>query len=127
MITYNLLDTKPLAGNNFYRISAVNKNGRVEHSPVVRINMDKGKKDFAIYPNPVINNGQVSLEFQNLQKNTYTLTIFNQEGQKVMNQIIQHEGGNGVQTISLQKIAAGIYTIEVRNQNIRFVKKLIVE
>lgn len=27
---------------------------------------------------------------------TYTLTMFNQEDQRVMNQIIQHEGGNGV-------------------------------
>jgi trimeric autotransporter adhesin len=127
LITYNLLDAKPLTGNNFYRISAVNKDGRIKYSPVIRIYMDKGTKDFAIYPNPVTKQDQLNLEFQDLPKDTYTLTMFNQEGQKVMNQIIQHEGGNGMQTISLQKIAIGTYTIEVRNQNMRFVKKLIVE
>ncbi|MEP6951229.1 MAG: T9SS type A sorting domain-containing protein, partial [Ginsengibacter sp.] len=127
IITYNLLDQNPFEGNNFYRVSAVNKDGRLSYSPIVKISSGKGKEGISIYPNPVIKDGRLSLELQDLQKDTYIMTMHNQQGQLVMKQVIEHGGGISVQPVTLQKITSGIYTIEVRNQNTRFVKKLIVE
>ena len=126
-ISYNLLDVSPAPGINFYRITAINKDGRIQYSPVVRINTDGGKKGFSVYPNPVMKNGPVQLQLENLEKDSYVLTMFNTRGQLIIKQIIEHNGGNSVQIISLKNAVAGMYTIVLRNQKIQFVKKIIIE
>ncbi len=125
--TYSLPDAQPFTGNNFYRISALNKDGKTELSPVVKISLNKGGKGISIYPNPVVKNRSLNLQFQNLSKGTYTVNIFNQQGQRVLNEIIVHRGGNSVQPVLLPKIAAGLYSVEVRNLDTKYVKSIMVE
>ncbi len=125
--TYNLLDPSPATGNNFYRVRALGKNGKIEYSPIVKVNVGKGKQDISLYPNPVIKNGLLNLQLLNLNKDTYTISLFNSQGQKVMSNTIQHAGGNSVQAINLPKVAGGSYTIEVRSDNIQFVKTLSIQ
>jgi len=127
ILNYDLLDASPSTGINFYRIGAINKDGRVQYSPIVRINIGGGKQGFSVYPNPVIKNGQVQLQLQNLEKGSYALTMFNTSGQMVIKQVIEHNGGNSVQIISLENIAAGVYTILAKNKKIQFAKKIIIE
>ncbi|MEO8416097.1 MAG: T9SS type A sorting domain-containing protein, partial [Ginsengibacter sp.] len=125
--TYDLLDTRPLPDNNFYRISAINKDGKIQYSPVVKIHINKGKEGISIYPNPIIKNQPLTVAFKNLDRNEYTINIFNHQGQLILTQKIDHGGGNSVQTIILPKVAAGIYSIEVMSTIAKFVKRLIIE
>ncbi|MEP7231797.1 MAG: T9SS type A sorting domain-containing protein [Ginsengibacter sp.] len=125
--TYSLPDAQPFGGNNFYRISALNRDGKTELSPVVKISLNKGSKGISIYPNPVVKNRSLNLQFQNLSKGTYTVNIFNQQGQRVLNETIVHEGGNSVQPVLLPKIAAGLYSVEVRNAGTKYVNTIMVE
>ncbi|MEO5893733.1 MAG: T9SS type A sorting domain-containing protein [Ferruginibacter sp.] len=127
VITYNLLDAAPLTGNGFYRIRALNTNGRVEYSSIVRINTGKGNAGISLYPNPLIKNGLLNLQLQNLTKDTYTIKVFNHLGQQVVSRSVEHAGGTSVQTIILPKVAAGMYTLEVRSQHTQFTKTLVVE
>ncbi|MEO8764630.1 MAG: T9SS type A sorting domain-containing protein, partial [Ginsengibacter sp.] len=127
IIKYTLLDMRPLAGNNFYRISAIDKEGHVVYSPVVKISPGKVKENIAIYPNPVARDRRATLELRDLPRENYRVTMFNSQGQLVMQQVIQHEGGTRVQTIDVQKLPAGIYTIQVRSRNNQFLKRLLVE
>ncbi|MEO6732587.1 MAG: T9SS type A sorting domain-containing protein, partial [Ferruginibacter sp.] len=126
-INYNWLDASPSAGNNFYRIRAVSHDGRVQYSPVIKIDIKNGKIDISIYPNPVIKNGVLNLNLQNLQKDNYTITLFNYQGQQLAKKTIQHQGGISVQPIALPNIAAGMYSIEVRNENVQFIKTFKAE
>ncbi len=126
-ITYSLADVSPLPGNNFYRINALNKDGKPIYSSIVRIYYGKGKEGFSVYPNPVIKNQQLTFELQNLKKDNYIVSLFNQQGQLVIKQSVEHAGGNSVQTMNLPKMAAGIYSIEVESSNIKFVKPLIIQ
>ena len=126
-VTYNLPDVRPFTGNNFYRISALSKDGKLEYSAIVKINLSKGITGISIYPNPIARNGLLNLQLQNLNKGIYIISIYNQQGQRVLKQLIAHGGGNSVQPIALPKIAAGTYSIEVSNQDVKFVKTIIVE
>lgn len=106
-ITYNLPDVRPFAGNNFYRISALSNDGKNEYSAVVKISLNKGTNGISIYPNPIARNGLLNLQLQNLNKGTYIISIYNQEGQRVLKQLTAHEGGNSVQPILLPKTPQG--------------------
>ncbi|MEJ7586948.1 MAG: T9SS type A sorting domain-containing protein, partial [Ferruginibacter sp.] len=120
--SYNLFDPRPSPGNNFYRVRAISKDGRVQYSPIVKININNGKTGISIYPNPVVKNGLLNLNLQNLKKDHYSITIFNNQGQQVLRKTIQHAGGNSVQTVNLPVMAAGVYTLEVKNEEIKFIK-----
>ncbi|MEO8568151.1 MAG: T9SS type A sorting domain-containing protein, partial [Ginsengibacter sp.] len=126
-ITYNLPDVRPFAGNNFYRISALSKDGKNEYSAIVKINLGKGMAAISIYPNPVTKNGSLNLQLQNLNKGYYLVTIFDQHGKQVIKQVISHEGGNSVQAITLPKLSAGAYSINVNSNDIKFIKTIVVE
>ncbi|MEO6230275.1 MAG: T9SS type A sorting domain-containing protein, partial [Ferruginibacter sp.] len=127
IMTYNFVDAAPLTGNSFYRIAAINASGKIEYSAIVRISMNSGNVGISLYPNPVIKNGRLNVELQNLQRDEYDITIMTNLGQQVAKKTIDHVGGNSVQTITLPYVTPGMYMIEVRNKNDRFVKKLIVE
>ena len=124
---YTMPDAKPFTGNNFYRINALTKDGKTELSPVVKINLNKNSRGISVYPNPVLRNGALNLQFQNLNKGSYILSIFNQQGQQVLHKIITHDGGNSVQPILLPKIAAGLYLVEARNEDTKYVNTIMVE
>ncbi|MEP6584184.1 MAG: T9SS type A sorting domain-containing protein, partial [Ginsengibacter sp.] len=127
MTTYNLDDTKPFTGDNFYRISALSKDGKTEYSSIVKLNLNKNIQGISIYPNPISKKGTLNLQLQNLSKGTYVISLFNQHGQELIKQGITHEGGNSVRTIALPKIADGMYFIEVRNADTRLVTKIIIQ
>ncbi|MEO7045543.1 MAG: T9SS type A sorting domain-containing protein, partial [Ferruginibacter sp.] len=127
MITYHSLDVSPLRGNNFYRVCAVNMDGAKQYSSVVKINMDKNFKGISIYPNPVIKNGLVTMSFQNMDKNKYSVKLYNRQGQCIMARSVEHSGGNSTQTISLPRIATGSYIIVVSTTNMTFEKQILVE
>lgn len=126
-MTYILPDAKPLAGNNFYRIRALNKDGKTEYSAVVKINLGKGIAAISFYPNPVTKNGSLNLQLQNLNKGYYLVTVFDQHGKQVLKQVVSHEGGNSVQAIVLPKLSAGAYSINVNSKDVKFVKTIVVE
>ena len=126
-ITYSLPDINPLTGNNFYRIGAVNMDGKIEYSRVVKINLSKGIEGISVYPNPIVKNGLFNLQLQNLPKGVYNLTIYNVQGQRLRQQEVNHIGGSSVQQISLRGIAGGLYKIEVLNNGRKYVKTIMVE
>lgn len=73
-----------------------------------------GLRAFSIYPNPVQQGGQLSLEFRNRAAGKYTVTVFNLLGMQVQQGVVTHGGGTAVQTLRLNSgLAAGNYVVEV--------------
>ncbi|MEO6315595.1 MAG: T9SS type A sorting domain-containing protein [Chitinophagaceae bacterium] len=126
-IEYQFTDRAAFAGKNFYRIRAVNLDGRTELSPTVTFNIDGGTAGISIYPNPVVKNQLLTLSLQNIPRGNYSVRIQNAQGQLLQQQTIVQENGNSVQTIVLANTAAGIYTIEVSNHHQRFVKRFMTK
>jgi hypothetical protein len=111
--SYAWLDASPVKGQNFYRIKTVNKDGSVSYSQVLLVNLSGSKGGFVFYPNPA-KGRTVSIQLSNLEKGKYTLTVFNNIGQQVMERQIDHTGGSAAQTVDFDKqMAAGIYRVEL--------------
>jgi hypothetical protein len=123
--TYKWYDAAPVSGNNYYRVKAVNVNGLAQFTSVAKVYIGKGASAISVYPNPV--KGEVlNLQFINLSKGTYTVSISNQVGQKVFTQVISHNGGSANQAININnKLAAGIYQLHVIGQDVQYAQTIM--
>ncbi len=126
-VEYTYIHKMPADGNNYYRLKMSDNDGKLSYSPVIKITVARTKAKIGVFPNPVNKNGgTLNLQLQNLNKGTYIISIYNQQGQRVFEQKIDHFG-TSVHTINLRKIAAGIYKLEVRGGSASFVKTFMVE
>lgn len=75
---------------------------------------------FAVAPNP-ISNGSFTLTVENAQPSE--MVIYNLNGQLIKSQKID----NSVNTINVETLESGVYFIEVRNNEERIVKKIIIK
>jgi len=124
-VDYRMTDPTPLQGNNFYRIKVVEANGKVTYSSVARINLTRGATSLNIYPNPV-KGGQLGLQIDNLPKGDYWIRVYNTNAQAVTQQKMSHNGGSISETIDINNLKPGIYTIEL-NGTARIQKQFVVQ
>jgi hypothetical protein len=122
---YDWLDASPNNGNNYYRIKANSKNGEVQYSKIVKVNLTGGTADMVIYPTPLSGNS-FTLQLNTVPKGIYQIRLTNSLGQHVWNKQLEHNGGSVAQTINLpQNITSGIYRVELKGDEIRLTKTLI--
>jgi hypothetical protein len=81
---------------------------------------DSENTAFAVSPNP-ISNGSFTLTLENAQPSE--MVIYNLNGQHVKSQMIE----NSVNTINVETLESGVYFIEVKNNEERRVKKIIIK
>lgn len=115
---YSWLDQQTLTGNNFYRIKSVGNNGETKLSEIVKVNMADEPSSITVFPNPVKEDGVISLSMVNEPEGTYKVNLVNARGQVILRRTINHVGGNTVYTIKLNNtIAHGNYVLQVSEGN----------
>jgi Secretion system C-terminal sorting domain len=125
-INYTFLDINPFTGNNYYRLKVIDIDGSVKYSTIVRVVINNSGQLIAVYPNPVTAM-MVNLQFTNIKRGRYLLNLYNGVGQIVYTSNIDHAGGSASQLIILPStLGRGLYSIELKGENVRFNKKLIV-
>ncbi len=125
--SYTYTDANFVSGNNFYRIKATERSGRMVYSAVVKVNTNGIKQGITVYPNPVRGNN-VSVQFENLDKAIYTVSLSNKLGQEVYSKQITHLGGSATLVIDLPSSAnSGLYNLQISNGTFRAVKNIIIE
>lgn len=68
---------------------------------------------FMVMPNPTETN-RVNILFTNKPKGKYIIRLLNNNGQSIINRVINHPGGNSTQQLFLpQNIASGAYEVEI--------------
>ena len=100
----------------------INKaNAPLENSGVVNTE-DPIQVDFQVFPNP--SNGVVTVEFdESIQQNE--VRVLNNLGQVVY--LVNDRASTNVRVLNLEHLPAGIYFIEVRTDNEKGLRKLILE
>lgn len=124
---YYYTDEKPLAGTNYYRIKATEVAGKIKYSIILKVNTGKGNAALQVYPNPVKNN-VANLQPANLDKGSYTVTVFNQSGQKQLSKTIEHAGGSATISLALPAaVKAGMYVLRLDGASTSLKQQLIVQ
>jgi hypothetical protein len=104
--TYAYTDESPLAGNSFYRLKMVDKDGSYTYSNIVTANVNCAAAAIAAWPNPTAGRTVIS----NIHTND-KINIYNATGQIILQQI-----ATGItQNIDLSAQPNGIYAIVITN------------
>jgi hypothetical protein len=123
---YIFFDPAPLIGINFYRLKSIDMDGRSGFSSVVKINLNKNVKEIKVYPNPVTN-GYVSFQSADLEKDNYSMMVFNSAGVQVFRQTFSHAGGAINQTMKLPDgTLPGIYLLQLKNNDAKIMSRTFI-
>ena len=124
-ITYNCLHTNPNIGNNYYRIKSIQNDGKVQYSQIVNVKIGKAKNSFNVFPNPIQNN-TIQLQLEGVDKGIYNVVLYNQAGQQIFKNTINHAGGSASESLNTGKISKGIYQLIIEGLNVKTSTKTIV-
>ncbi len=124
---YSFIDLTPSAGTNYYRIKAIDVNGKATYSAVVSIKQTGLiSSAIAVYPNPV-KNKQLNFVL-NTDAANYTLKVTSILGQSVVARTISHNGGTASYSVALPSdLAKGTYFVKLSNGKDQLTKTITVE
>ncbi|HEX2846593.1 MAG TPA: T9SS type A sorting domain-containing protein [Chitinophagaceae bacterium] len=114
--SYTYVDTKPVAGPNFYRIKVAIINGRMITSRILRAEMDFTTPGFTLYPNPVTGD-ECTISLASERKGKYTLEIVNSSGLCIQQVMLSNQGNGISQAISLPAgTRPGVYVVRIKGE-----------
>ena len=127
---YQWLHVSPAAGNHFYRIKAINADGKFVLSSIVQVKIDEtvvSEPGIHVFPNPVKNH-EINLLLSNLPNGQIPVQIINTKGQLVHSENIMSTGSNTLQIITLgRKITTGVYYLIVLSNEKKYSFKVFIE
>jgi trimeric autotransporter adhesin len=105
---YTSLDATPFTGNNYYRIKAIDNDGKFMYSVILLVKMS-GEKNIIVYPNPVKRGESLQISLQNISANK--IEIINTTGQIVYSNSAKQTGSISIPFPST--MPAGQYVLRI--------------
>jgi len=126
--SYTFTDATISEGVNYYRIKAVDNAGKVSYSSIVKVtNVMSASKSINIYPNPVINK-TLNVELSNQSAGIYSVKVISAGGQVLASKLINHLGGNSVNSIDLSAATAkGLCFVSITSKDGQTTKTVIIK
>lgn len=122
---YSWYDSNVSSGDISYRIKAIDRSGMVKYSEPTKVIAVKAKPSLTIYPNPVTGN-TFKVRFSNMVKGRYTVSLYNNNSQKVYTGMFEYNGISETRLITIdKKIRAGIYRLQLYN-GITTINRIII-
>jgi hypothetical protein len=125
-VDYLHTDAAPVAGDNYYRIRAVETSGKQVYSSVVKVGINGAAASLVLYPNPASKASGINLQLANLPAGVYSIRLFNGNGQVVATKQLQHTGGSLSEALPLQGTGAGRYIVEVKGA-VQFTQSFLLQ
>ncbi len=114
---YGIDDKNPLLGMNYYRITAVDKDGKTTYSNILPINFSLAKEEQAsIYPNPTTKdiNGSYYMPFAQRVR----LSVISSIGKVELSKSVNTTAGLNHFSFDVSTLPTGTYFIQVSNPTI---------
>jgi|GEM_PF-4400637 len=115
--SYSFTDRSAPGGIVFYRVKCETITGSNIYSSIVKVHAGINQAGYNVIPNPV-KDGILNLQFLNQPAGKYSIRIVSYSGQIITAKMIDHRGGNALQTVLLPAtIARGMYSVEISTMN----------
>ena len=119
---YEIMDEKPSAGQNYYRLEMVDTDGKRKYSNIVSVSFDTKGTTMSIYPNPVQGN-TLTVDMSVNNDSEFTFTVTDIAGRNRLTSQQKAVQGNNQLPLDISTLEKGIYFISARNAvNNEFVK-----
>lgn len=127
--SYSTFNANIKNGIWYFRIKIIQKDGSFKYSNTVTINLNTKNSELVVFPNPV--KGKVfTVQFAVAEKGNYTIQLFNQSGQVVLNKFITLQTSTNASVIvdcKQQQVPVGNYSLMITNEfGMKLTKQIIV-
>lgn len=108
-------DQQPLFGNNYYRVTAVDRTGKSVSTSIMRVLFGKNDNSITVFASPA--NSLLNVRVVDIVKGEYAIRIFDNSGRLVYESKVYHNGADGVYPVQLpQPLAVGNYRLVLTNK-----------
>jgi len=122
--TYTTTDLNPAKGNNFYKITSIDKDGKYTSTDILRIDFNRTASEIFAYKN----GSDVRVNVANLDKGNYPIRLMNAQGQQVYAGTIIHKGENTSHTLTISKtLVPGVYHLTLLKNDSRLITSMIIQ
>ncbi|MBL0359334.1 MAG: hypothetical protein IPP72_21830 [Chitinophagaceae bacterium] len=112
-VAYQWKDPSLTPGYYYYRIKAITARGIFIYSNIAKVILYKNTPAVYVFPNPVTANF-IQLRMSALPAGLYSIRLFNDAGQLVANDIINHSAGTATEYIDIKRrLSKGSYKMEI--------------
>lgn len=125
--SYRWLHMNAATGSNYYRIRAIEADGRSVVSKVIKVKTGTAGYDVKVFPNPVTNK-QITVQINSEEAGQYTLSLYNASGQPITKRTVGYVAGLSGKVIYFdKKLPAGLYHLQIDSKNIAYRQPVFVE
>lgn len=121
---YSFRDAQPLTGNNFYRLSQTDFNGKTTQFSILKAVVGAPAGSLVMFPNPA--SSFVTVGFNHPDRDRLSVKVINQQGVVVQVHQFNKEPGYWQQAIPTSQLAAGQYFIQVKGTTFEEVQALVI-
>lgn len=113
-----------VADKTYYRIKAVENNGRIYYSTIISLAKLLKPAALTIYPNPVAN-GLLNIRLSTALPGRYIFYVVNAASQRLHYKIISHNGGELLRSIEMTGLPPGIYQLVLQSTVARYTQTIV--
>ncbi len=121
---YNFEDAHPSAGNNYYKLAMVGKDGKVSFSKVVSV---KASSAVAFKAYTTSSNRVLKIELNDAGSGNLLIEMSNSVGQKIFQTQINSNGTNQYSVDLHKTLATGIYAVTISKDGEKYSKMIMVK
>lgn len=108
-------DQLPYFGNNYYRVTAVDRNGKTASTSIMRVLFGKNDNSIVVFGNPTAS--LLNIRVVDIVKGEYAIRIFENSGRLVYESKVSHNGADGIYPVQLPNpLAKGNYRLVLTNR-----------
>jgi hypothetical protein len=122
---YQLNDTKPYRGTNYYRLKQIDFDGTYTYSHIITVEFNDAI-EFSVFPNPKTQQQSLVISLDKDYGVSMNLSIYDVTGKQVHSQIVDLSDKNEIVLDNLN-LASGIYVVRLSNDDLNATQKLIIE
>ncbi len=121
---YSATDSKAIKGNNFYRLSQVDEDGKTTYFKVLNIIVQTAARNsFRVSPNPA--QATVQLDWTNAETGTIQVMLSDMQGRVLRTWKFDKQNAIWQQSLDITTIPAGNYTIQLKGNTVTQVQRLV--
>ncbi len=123
-VDYEYTHERPDVGLHYYRLKQIDFNGNVEYSKTISVDIKtKDKPSFSIFPNPVTNEGFLTVQL--LEEISGMLSVIDFTGQQIYQ--TSFEKTTSFVEIPIVNLPAGLYTIQLKSNHTISVETVVIK
>lgn len=121
------------ASQVYFQVGRDSKSSAADRFSVIIVNRKglpgidiAGKPGIRAYPNPIMTNGNVYLQFDNIKAGSYKVDVVNSLGQVVYSRIMQLNNGSVSHQLNIgSRLPSGVYQVRITGKDTRTVIKVM--